>query len=381
MLSTDVQPISVDDHVVEPAHVFVDHIESKFRDRAPRIVDRDGVEGWLWEDRFHPLTFQGNANTRIFREGESGRGDDLYARRYEDMIPAVYDVHARVEAMDEDGVWAELLFPTFPRFGGTRFLEAEDKDLALAIVRAWNDWMLDEWCAAYPERFIPQTLVPLWDVPAAVVEIERCAEKGSRAVLFTENPHPLGLPSFPTGHWRPVFEACNATGLPLSMHIGTSSGLMSPSPESTPSVGIALCGVNSMSALGDLIYSGAFEGLPNLRVALSEGGAGWVPYVLERLDYTWERSRYEGLRNTERPSEVFARHLWVCIISDDYAIRNRDLIGVDKLMWEADFPHNDGNWPNSRKMLADSMVDVPDDEAQRIAELNARELYRFPRVD
>ena len=91
--------------------------------------------------------------------------------------------------MDEDGVWAELLFPTFPRFGGTQFLQAEDKDLALAMVRAWNDWMLDEWCAAYPERFIPQTLVPLWDVPAAVAEIERCAEKGSRAVLFVENPH------------------------------------------------------------------------------------------------------------------------------------------------------------------------------------------------
>ena len=380
MLRDDVQPISVDDHVVEPAHVFVDHIDPKFRDRAPRIVDRDGAQGWLWEDRFYPLSFQGNANTRLFREGESGRGDDLYARRYEDMIPAVYDVHARVRAMDEDGVQAELLFPTFPRFGGTLFLEAEDRDLGLAIVRAWNDWMLDEWCAAYPERFVPQTLVPLWDVPAAVAEIERCAAKGSRAVLFIENPHPLGLPSFPTGHWRPVFEACNETGLPLSMHIGTSSGLLSPSPESTPSVGIALCGVNSMSALGDLIYSGTFNGLPNCRVALSEGGAGWVPYVLERLDYTWERSRYEGLRNTERPSEVFAQNIWVCMISDLYAIRNRDLIGIDKLMWEADFPHNDSNWPNSRKMLADAMVDVSDGEAERIAELNARELYRFPRV-
>jgi predicted TIM-barrel fold metal-dependent hydrolase len=380
MLRADVQPISVDDHVVEPSHVFVDHIEPKFRDRAPRIVDRDGVEGWLWEDRFYSLSFQGNANTRIFREDEKGRGDDLHARRYEDMIPAVYDVHERVKAMDEDGVWAELLFPTFPRFGGTRFLDAEDKELGLAIVRAWNNWMLDEWCEAYPGRFVPQTLVPLWDVPEAVKEVERCAAKGSRAVLFTENPHPIGLPSFPTGHWRPLFEACNATGLPLSMHIGTSSGLLTPSPESTPSVGIALCGVNSMSALGDLIYSGAFNGLPNFKIALSEGGAGWVPYVLERLDYTWERSRYEGLQNDERPSDVFAQHVWVCVIADHYAIRNRDLIGVDKLMWEADFPHNDGNWPNSRKMLADSLVDVPDDEAAQIAELNARELYRFPRT-
>ena len=375
MLRDDVQAISVDDHVVEPSHVFVDHIEPRFRDRAPRIVERDGAEGWLWEDRFYPLMFQGNAQTRKFRPGEAGRGDDLFARRYEDMIPAAFDVHERVKAMDEDGVWAELLFPTFPRFAGTQFLEADDKELALAMVRAWNDWMIDEWCAAHPERFIPQTLVPLWDVTAAVAEIERCADKGSRAVLFVENPHPLGLPSFPTGHWRSVFEACNETGLPLSMHIGTSSGLIRPSPETTPSVGIALCGINSMSALGDLI----FNGLPNCRVALSEGGAGWAPYVLERLDYTWERSRYEGLQNTTPPSEVFAEHVWVCMISDRYAIRNRDLIGVDKIMWEADFPHNDSNWPNSRKILVDALVDVPDEEAQRIAELNARALYRFPR--
>ena len=380
MLRDDVQAISVDDHVIEPAHVFVDHIEPKFRDRAPRIVEQEDAQGWLWEDRFYPLTFQGNPQTRKFRPGEGGRGDDLYARRYDDMIGAAFDVHERVQAMDDDGVWAELLFPTFPRFGGTQFLHAEDKDLALAMVRAWNDWMIDEWCAAYPERFIPQTLIPLWDVPASVAEIERCAAKGSRAVLFVENPHPLGLPSFPTGHWRPVFEACNETGLPLSMHIGTSSGLIKPSPETTPSVGIALCGINSMSALGDMIYSGVFNGLPSCRVALSEGGAGWVPYVLERLDYTWERSRYEGLENTTRPSEVFAEHIWVCMISDRYAIRNRDLIGVDKIMWEADFPHNDSNWPNSRKVLADALIDVPDAEVERMVEHNARELYRFPRT-
>jgi predicted TIM-barrel fold metal-dependent hydrolase len=128
--------------------------------------------------------------------------------------------------------------------------------------------------AVYPDRFIPQTLVPLWDVPAPVSEIERCAAKGSRAVLFVENPHPLGLPSFPTGHWRPVFEASAATGLPLSMHIGTSMSLIRPSPETTQSVGIALCGINSMSALGDFIFSGAFNDLPDCRVALSEGGFG-----------------------------------------------------------------------------------------------------------
>src|SRR4029450_12815075 len=109
MLHDDVQAISVDDHVIEPPHVFTEHIEPKFRDRAPRIVDRDGVEGGVWEDRFYPLSFQGTSETRKFRAGEAGRGDDLYARRYEDMIPAAYDVHERRRAMGGDGAWAEPL--------------------------------------------------------------------------------------------------------------------------------------------------------------------------------------------------------------------------------------------------------------------------------
>ena len=104
-----------------------------------------------------------------------------------------------------------------------------------------------------------------------------------------------------------------------------------------------------------------------------------MPYVLERLDYTWARSRYGGFDSSVLPSEVFADHVWVCVISDEYAIRNRDLIGVDKIMWEADFPHNDSNWPDSRRVLADALADVPDDEAASIAERNAARLYRFPR--
>ena len=194
-LPEDTQLVSVDDHVVEPAHVFVDHIDPKYRDRAPRIVEQDDRQGWLWEDRFYPLSFQGNANTRKFRTGEAGKGDDLYARRYEDMIPAAYDVHERIRAMDEDGVWAELLFPTFPRFGGTQFLQAEDKELAAAMVRAWNDWMIDEWCAGSGGRLIPLTLVPLWDPIAGAAEVRRNAARGSRAITFTEMPSYLGLPS------------------------------------------------------------------------------------------------------------------------------------------------------------------------------------------
>lgn len=380
MLNDATKLISVDDHVIEPPHVFVDHIEAKHRDAAPRIVEPNASEqGWEWEGRYYPLLFQGNVHTRYFREGEQGRGDDLYARRYDDMIPAAYDIHERVKAMDVDGVWGSLLFPTFPRFGGNRFLEANDKDLALACIRAWNDWMLDEWCPTYPDRFIPQTLIPLWDPHLAALEIQRCAGKGAKGIIFVENPHPIGLPSFasPDQHWDPVFAAAADTGLPLSMHIGTSSGLLSPSPDATPSVGIALCGVNSMSALGDLIFSGVLEDHPNCKIALSEGGAGWVPYVLERLDYTWQRSRYEGVNCSRLPSEVFAQHFWVCMVADRYAILNRELIGLDKLCWECDFPHNDSNYPESRKVFADATYDIPDADVTQIGETNARRLYDF----
>lgn len=379
MLPADAKLISVDDHVVEPPHVFLDYIEPKYRDQAPRIVEQQpGEEGWLYEDEFHPLTFQGNVHTRRFRDGEAGHGEDLYARCYADMIPAAYDVHERIKAMDEDGVWAELAFPTFPRFAGTRFISSKDKDLALACIRAWNDWMIEEWAGTYPDRLLPQSILPLWDTDLAVAEIERTAAKGTRAISFVENPYPLGLPSFPTGHWDPVFAAAAAADLSLSMHIGTSAGLaINPSPEATPSLRIALCGVNSMSALGDLIYSGVMDKHPTLKIALSEGGAGWVPYVLERLDYTWERSRYEGVNSERPPSEVFAQQFWVCMIVDNYAIANRHRIGLERLMWEADFPHNDGNYPNSRKMLAEALTDVPDDEARMIAETNARELYKL----
>jgi predicted TIM-barrel fold metal-dependent hydrolase len=132
-----------------------------------------------------------------------------------------------------------------------------------------------------------------------------------------------------------------------------------------------------MSALGDLIFSGALESHPNCKIALSEGGAGWVPYVLERLDYTWQRTRYEGVSCSRLPSEVFAQHFWVCMVADRYAVINRHLIGLDKLMWECDFPHNDSNWPDSRKVLADAVHDIPDGEARQIGELNARRLYDF----
>jgi predicted TIM-barrel fold metal-dependent hydrolase len=375
VLPADCQLISVDDHVVEPPTVWVDRLPRHLKEVGPHIVrSATGAEIWEWEGRRYPVSLMGSPRTRIFKG--DGRGDEFRSQSYDEMIPACYDAAERVKAMDEDGITASLNFPTFPRFSGTLFLQADDRELALFCVQAYNDWMIDEWCGEHPGRFIPMIIAPLWDPAKAAVEMERCAAKGARAVSVCENPSPLGLPSYWTQHWDPLFKAANETGLVLCMHIGTSGSLVVPSPESTEAVPISLCGLNAMSACADLIYSGKLQENPRLRVALSEGGSGWVPYLLERMDYTWNRTRID-VRKDIAPSELFQRHFWTCFISDDTAIETRHMIGVDRLMWECDFPHNDSEWPNSRNTLAVSLTEVPDDEARQIGELNARRVFDF----
>ena len=376
MLTEDVRLISVDDHVVEPRHLWQTHLPAKYREAGPKVVRPDGGrdEFWEWEGRRYPVAMMGSPATRVFRT--DGSGDDFMSRSFDDMIPACYDAKARVAAMDVDGVQAGLNFPHWPRFAGTRFLDATDWDLASAIVRAWNDWMLDEWCAAYPDRFIPMTMIQLWDPVLAAAEMRRCADKGAKSVTMCESPSSLGLPSWWTQHWDPVFAAAEDTGMVISTHIGTGGSLWSPSPDSPEAVQISLCGVNSMGAMVDLMYCGVLQRHPKVRIALSEGGSGWVPYLVERTQYTWERTRL-GVDKSISPIELFRRHFWTCFIADDTAIAMRELIGVDKLMWEGDFPHNDSNYPNSREMLEKSMTNVPEHEVKMIAETNARTLYNF----
>jgi predicted TIM-barrel fold metal-dependent hydrolase len=403
MPKDSVQLISVDDHVIEPPNVWVDRLSSKWGDAVPHIVEvGDGMLDWQYNDRRYPLSMQGSVKTRIFHDrkgaqagagADAGResgaatgtlaeqlassGSEIVARHYDDMIPGCYDPRARVRDMDADGIQGSIVFATFPRYCGQTFAEAKDKDLALDCVKAYNDWMIDEWCGAAPDRFIPMAIVPLWDPELAAAEVRRAAERGAKAISFSENPAPLGLPSYCTTHWDPFLSAVEETDLPLCMHIGSSSKMNVPSADASPAVPIALCGVNSMSACVDLIFSGTFTRHPNLKIALSEGGSGWVPYILERMDYTWERTRLDIDRSVA-PSEVFRKHFWTCFISDNTALELRHLIGVDRMMWECDYPHNDSNWPNASKRFAEEFARIPAEEAKQIGELNARSLFKFP---
>ena len=379
-LQDDMQLISVDDHVIEPPGVWQDRLPASMRDEGPRIVEGPSPEGqppadvWLYEGQVFP-------NIGLNAVAGKDRSQwGLDPTRYDDMLPGCYDPVARVLDMDLDGVQAGLNFPTFPRFAGTVFLQGKDRALALECVKAYNDWTLDEWCAAAPERLIPCMLVPLDDPELAAAEVRRTAAKGGRTVTFPENPVPLGLPSFHSDHWDPFWAAVDECEMPVSMHFGTSGQVPMPSLDGPMAVWISLMGTNSQAAFADLLFSEVFHKFPGVKVSLAEGGIGWMPWLLERIDYTWERhSGYQDYNTSVRPSELVQEHIYGCFISDRTGILLRHEIGIDRIMWEGDYPHSDSQFPGSRKRAVEAFEDVPDEDVRKIVETNARRLFRFPR--
>jgi predicted TIM-barrel fold metal-dependent hydrolase len=381
------QIISVDDHLIEPPRVWLDRLPARYREAGPHIVESNGNHLWSYEGTVYPTL---GLNAVAGKPREEWGFDPL---RYEDMIPGCYDPAARVKDMDLDGVQGALCFPSFPGFGGGVFFRAKDKELALLSVQAWNDFYIDEWCGTAPDRFVPMAILPIWDIDLAAAEAERVIAKGARTLSFPDSPTPLGLPSFYTRHWDPLWQICSDAEVPLSLHFGSSSfvpgfpyiseapGAALAGKEDVPFVvAMILFSSNLMWTTVDLLFSGVLQRFPKLQFALAEGGIGWIPYLLERCDYGWDRHRwYQNIDREVRPSELFRQHFYGCFIDDEHGLANRHQIGIDRITLEIDYPHSDSNWPNSRKRAAEVLAHVPDDEVEMIVETNARRMLRFPR--
>jgi predicted TIM-barrel fold metal-dependent hydrolase len=368
--------ISVDDHVVEPPDMFAGRVAAKYADAAPRIVRTDdGDDVWI---------FDGATIPNIGLNAVAGRPKEEYGvnpTAFDEMRAGCYDVHERVKDMSAGGVLATMNFPSFPSFSGRLFLACDDKDLALAMVQAYNDWHIDGWCGAYPGRFIPMALPVLWDPELCAAEIRRVAQKGCRSLTFTENPATLGLPSFHDPHWDPVWRALVDEGTVLNVHLGSSGQLAVTAPDAPIDVMITLQPMNICAAAADLVWSRVFKEFPDLRVALSEGGTGWIPYFLDRLDRTYDMHHlWTGQDFGDRtPSEVFREHILTCFIADPIGLRLRGEIGIDNICWEQDYPHSDSSWPLAPEelMRVAQRYDVPDDDLAKITHENAMRWYRF----
>ena len=326
--------ISVDDHIIEPPDLFVHHLAAKYQDRAPKLVRNDeGSDVWT----FGEVVMETAALNAV-----AGRPKEEYGlepQSLDEVRPGCYEVNERVKDMDAGGVLASMNFPSFPTFTA-RVFASDDPDLSLALVRAYNDWHIDEWCGAHPGRFIPMAVPVIWDPQQTADEIRRTAAKGCHSLSFTENPAALGYPSFHDEYWDPVWRACCDTGTVLSIHLGSSGRLSIPAVDSPPDVMITLQPMNIQSAAADLLWSRVLKNFPELRVALSEGGTGWIPYFLDRVDRTYEMHHAWTLQDFggRLPSEVFREHFLTCFISDPVGVELRDRIGTDNMAWEADYP-------------------------------------------
>jgi predicted TIM-barrel fold metal-dependent hydrolase len=373
MRTDDMILVSVDDHVVEPPDLFDGHLPDRHKEKAPRVISKDdGTDVWLYEGQELP---------NIGLNAVSGRPPEEYGidpTAFSEMRRGCYDIAERIRDMNANGVLGSMCFPSFPQFCGQLFARSEDKEVGLAMLRAYNDWHVDEWCGTSPGRFIPLSLPVLWDPELAADEVRRMAAKGCHAVTFSENPEKLGYPSFHNAHWDPFFRACEEEGTILCLHIGSSSQLVITSIEAPINVMITLQPMNIVQAAADLIWSRVLQEFPRLRIALSEGGIGWIPYFLERIDYVYKHHRsWTGHDLGMLPSELFKERIITCFIDDAVGIENRRHLNPDMITWECDYPHSDSTWPESPELLARSLEGVPDDEVDRITHLNAMRLFQF----
>ncbi|HWE55742.1 MAG TPA: amidohydrolase family protein [Acidimicrobiales bacterium] len=382
--------ISVDDHVVEPPHMFEGRLPKRLQERAPRVErgllgagltpqtskqlvlrdDGDPGDYWVYEGKSMPL-FRHSAASGLDRN-DIDRGPVTF----EAMRPGCYDPAARLLDMDLNHVEASLCFPTMPRFCGQTFYEADDKELGLACVRAFNDWMVDEWCGASGGRLIPLCLIPLWDPDMAAAEVRRNAARGVHAVAFSEIPPFLGLPSVhdASRHWDPFLAACAETDTTVCMHIGSATKLFTTSDDAPSAVAFTLTFNNAMASLADFLFSGTLARFPQLKLAYSEAQIGWLPYVLERADDVWGRyGKAGGITAVldQPPSEYFRRQVYGCFFKDQHGLDSLDRIGADNITFETDYPHGDSTWPDTKAVAEEMFASLDDETVYKIVRGNA----------
>ncbi|HEV8297418.1 MAG TPA: amidohydrolase family protein [Acidimicrobiales bacterium] len=373
------QLISVDDHLVEPPHMFAGRMPARLDDAAPHVVrGEDGADYWVFEGEHVPLPAADVLQTWHASEWCVSRVN------FDEARPGTWNIADRIRDMDAAGVYASLNFPsTVFGFAGQRFLRMKDEALGLASMRAYNRWIEEEWAAYDPRRIIPCQIAWLRDPMVAAAEIRANATRGFKAVAFCENPERLGLPSLYGDYWDPFFAACAETETVVNLHVGSSSQTLVPSSQSPPQVLGALFAVNALQACLDWIYALIPVKHPQLRIALSEGGVGWVPMLLDRLRYQQRVYHPDGLgrhwgTGDRTAEELLRQSFWFTSFYDPLPLVLRDEIGVDRIMFESDYPHADSTWPDTQDVLHSVVRGFRSDEIEKFVYRNAATLYRHP---
>lgn len=374
MHMNDMVIISVDDHITEPPDMFDKHLSPADLALAPKFcTDEQGKSYWSYQGMYMPSV---GLNAVVGRPLEEY---GMEPTSLEQMREGVYNVHARINDMNANGIASSLNFGTCVGFDGGRFHKAPDKDLSLKHLRAYNDWHVDEWCGAYPGRFIPCAILPTWDMKATVDEVKRLAAKGCTAVSLNENPTSQGLPSVHNEYWEPLWKVITDNDITMCLHIGAGNPVPHASAETPIEAWITTMPMSSAIGAADWLNLSALERFPDMKIALSECGIGWIPYFMERADYSharhkaWTHSGFQGLK----PSDIFKKHFMICFIDDAFGLKNLEYVNEDLVAYECDYPHSDTLWPEVPEFLWRTITHLSDEQINKVTYRNAMNWFNF----
>ncbi len=367
--------IDADCHVVEPPHIWERWLPDRYHDRAPRLIqDEEGGDAWQFAEGV-PLMHIGLVATPGMRYEEIR----WKGYTYDTVRKGCWDGKARLQDMDFDGVDAEFIYPSQRTMH--HFMGQEDRDFHRAGVQAYNDYMHKEFCAADPNRLFSLAQMPNLGVDEMIAEAQRCKEMGARGVIITTWPSG-GDDLIPED--EPFFEAVSEMKMPVSIHISIQRK-RSPRAviEGPAAIGnMALAGMLAFpQILCELIMSGLFERVPQLKVVGVETDVGWIPAALEQVDnFYWRNRTHTGLELRHLPSHYFHEHFVCTFIQDHVGVRNRHEVGVANMAWSTDYPHHGCDWPYSRKVVNEMLRDVPAEERYAICAGNMVRLYDLPQA-
>ncbi|MBV9996365.1 MAG: amidohydrolase [Caulobacteraceae bacterium] len=376
---TDYRIISADGHLEVNPQLWQDYIPQKYRPLGPKLVDNPGVGGgkaWMVEGGANviPLGLAMCGGLRFDQFKPSGW-------TYEDNARGTGDAKQRLAEMDQDGIDAEVLYPGV--FGPKLLTQIKDREAQRGIVSAYNRFVND-FCSEAPHRFIGIGILPETGVDDASAELEHIAGLRHLRGVYPTN-WPAGK-EYPTPEDDRFWAAIQETGLPVSAHVNFGAGPMAHPmmQDGQPVPGGGVIGRMSVSCpppsgtVSQLIAHGVFDRFPKLQFVFAETGAGWIAYWLEQMDDRYMRHRhYSGIKVKHLPSDYFRRHVAVSFQIDRTALENVERIGSDNLMWANDFPHAEGDWPNSRRVVQEQFSGVEPHVRDKILAGNAARIYKL----
>jgi predicted TIM-barrel fold metal-dependent hydrolase len=379
----EIQIIDVDAHITEPPDLWSSRAPAALKDRLPRVAEQDGRRVWLVDgEEIAPA----GAVSVVKKDGSKAVGVEFFNWKIEDVHQASWDMQARLPILDSFGIQTQILYPNLAGFGSERFMKIEDDDLRRACATIYNDAMA-EIQSDTGERILPMALVPWWNIEHSCAEVVRAKQLGLRGIVMCSDPDSIGLPDLGDDAWTPFWETCADLELPVNFHIGASETAFNmfgraawPSMGMQRSLALGSAGLfmENSRVIANMLCSGVLHRFPKLKIVSVESGIGWIPFLLEALDYEWtETGSQQEYALDMPPSEYFKRQVYGCFWFEKIAPKLLiEKIGEDNLLFETDFPHPTCLYPDVRGYLEDITADWSETTRRKILRDNAAKLYK-----